>query len=199
MAVSGYLPTNNTTGFPFSTSSPALVVYGFFDDGHFSLYSLDLVVWALGILVPYNGWWLRAYTTSPKTLPLPCNILSPTDTDLQSSKVHSTVLSDQLLQDHCKKGGGLAQSCRTICDPVEGSLPGSTVHGIFQARILEWAAISFSPTQGLNPGLLHCRQMLYHLSHQGSTYEFRSSCSLPHIISCAMSSFSRSSVCGTPW
>ena len=47
MAISGYLPTNNATGFPFSTSSPALVVNGFFDDSHFSLYSLDLVVWAL--------------------------------------------------------------------------------------------------------------------------------------------------------
>ena len=40
--------------------------------------------------------------------------------------------------------GGLAQSCRTLCDPVEGSVPGSAVHGIFLARILEWVAISFS-------------------------------------------------------
>ena len=32
----------------------------------------------------------------------------------------------------------------TLCDPTDGSLPGSAVHGIFQARILEWAAISFS-------------------------------------------------------
>ena len=50
-------------------------------------------------------------------------------------------------------------------------LPGSSIHRIFQARILEWVAISFSrgysPTQGLNPGLPHCRQTLYHLSHQG--------------------------------
>ena len=37
-----------------------------------------------------------------------------------------------------------AQSCPTLCDPMDSSLPGSTVHGIFQARILEWAAISFS-------------------------------------------------------
>ena len=43
---------------------------------------------------------------------------------------------------------------------------------ILSTRILEWVAIPFSrgifPTQGLNLGLLHCRQMLYHLSHQGS-------------------------------
>ena len=38
----------------------------------------------------------------------------------------------------------VAQSCPTLCDPMDDSLPGSTVHGIFQARILEWAAISFS-------------------------------------------------------
>ena len=34
--------------------------------------------------------------------------------------------------------------CPTLCDPMDGSLPDSGIHGIFQARILEWAAISFS-------------------------------------------------------
>ena len=38
----------------------------------------------------------------------------------------------------------LAQSCLTLCDPLDCSLPGSSVHGIFQARILEWVAISSS-------------------------------------------------------
>ena len=38
----------------------------------------------------------------------------------------------------------VAQSCLTLCDPMDCSLPGSTIHGIFQARILEWVAISFS-------------------------------------------------------
>ena len=36
------------------------------------------------------------------------------------------------------------QSCPTLCDPIDGSLPGSTIHGIFQARVLEWGAIAFS-------------------------------------------------------
>ena len=36
------------------------------------------------------------------------------------------------------------QSCRTLCDPIDGSPPGSSVHGIFQARVLEWGAIAFS-------------------------------------------------------
>ena len=37
-----------------------------------------------------------------------------------------------------------AQSCQTLCDPMGYSPPGSFAHGIFQARILEWAAISYS-------------------------------------------------------
>ena len=66
----------------------------------------------------------------------------------------------------------VTQSCLTLCDPMDFSLPGSSVHGIFQTRVLEWVAISFSrgifPTQGVNPGLLHCRQILYQVSHKGS-------------------------------
>ena len=38
----------------------------------------------------------------------------------------------------------LLQSCRILCDPVDGSPPGSPVPGILQARTLEWVAISFS-------------------------------------------------------
>ena len=66
------------------------------------------------------------------------------------------------------KWKSLAQSFPTLCDPI-----GYTVHGILQARILEWVA-SFSllqgsfPTQGSNPGFPHCRRILYQLSHKGS-------------------------------
>ena len=38
----------------------------------------------------------------------------------------------------------VAQSCPTLRDPMDHSLPGSSVHGIFQARVLEWGAIAFS-------------------------------------------------------
>ena len=38
----------------------------------------------------------------------------------------------------------VGQSCPILCDPMDCSLPGSSVHGIFQARVLEWVAISFS-------------------------------------------------------
>ena len=41
----------------------------------------------------------------------------------------------------------VAQSCRTLSDPMDHSLPGSSVHGIFQARVLEWGAIVFSKVE----------------------------------------------------
>ena len=44
---------------------------------------------------------------------------------------------------HYESESEVAQSCLTLCDPMDCSLPGSSVHGIFQARVLEWAAISF--------------------------------------------------------
>ena len=49
---------------------------------------------------------------------------------------------------------------------MDCSPPSSSVHGILQARILEWVAISFF--RGSNLNLQHCRQILYHLSHQRS-------------------------------
>ena len=71
----------------------------------------------------------------------------------------------QHLQDTKVKSQSLViQSCPTLCDFMDHSLPGSSVHRIFHARVLEWVATS----QGSNPGLPHCRQTLYHLSPQGS-------------------------------
>ena len=59
-----------------------------------------------------------------------------------------------------------AESCPGLRDPTDSSPPGSSVHGILQARILEWVAISFSrgifATQGSNPHRLLGRQILYH-------------------------------------
>ena len=69
----------------------------------------------------------------------------------------------------------VAQSCRTLNDPMDHSPQGSSVHGIFQARILEWVAISSSrgssrPSNQIQFSCISCigRQILYHLSHQGS-------------------------------
>ena len=60
----------------------------------------------------------------------------------------------------------VAKSCPTLCNPMDYSQPGSSVHEISQARILEWVANALLqgifPTQGTNPYLLHCRRILYH-------------------------------------
>ena len=45
----------------------------------------------------------------------------------------------------------VAQSCLTLSDPVDYSPPGSSIHGIFQARVLEWGAIDFSGVQINSP------------------------------------------------
>ena len=57
-----------------------------------------------------------------------------------------TTTWDQHVQTfHSKvKESEVTQSCPTLCDPMDCSLAGSSVHGIFQARVLEWVAISFS-------------------------------------------------------
>ena len=62
-------------------------------------------------------------------------------------------------------------SCSVMSDPLQshGQAPRSIV--VLQARMLEWVAMPSSrgsSTQGLNPGLPHCRWILYHVSHQGS-------------------------------
>ena len=63
----------------------------------------------------------------------------------------------------------IPQLCPTLCDPTD-----YTVHGILQARILEWVAIPFpsgsTQPQGSNSCLLHQRQILYCLSHQGNLF-----------------------------
>ena len=69
--------------------------------------------------------WLRCPWDSPgKNTGVGCHFL------LQCMKV--------------KRESQVAQLCPTLCDPMDCSLPGSSIHGIFQARVLEWGAIAFS-------------------------------------------------------
>ena len=66
----------------------------------------------------------------------------------------------------------VAQLCPTLCDPIYYNLPSSSVHGYFPGKNTGVSChVLFQgifPTQGLNPGLLHCRWILYPLSHQGN-------------------------------
>ena len=71
--------------------------------------------------------------------------------------------------------GLVTQLCLTLCNPMDSSPPGFSVHGILQARILEWIiTIPFSrgSSQPRDQTQISCigRWILYHLSHQGITY-----------------------------
>ena len=71
-----------------------------------------------------------------------------------------------------KKEREVAQLCPTLCYPIDYKLRCSSVHGIFQARVFEWVAISFSR------GSSHPRdqtQVSHHLSHQGSPMYLKAS------------------------
>ena len=65
----------------------------------------------------------------------------------------------------------VTQSCLILCDPMDCILPGSSVHGDSLGKNIGVGCHSLLQgiflTQDLNPGLLHCRQILYHLRYQG--------------------------------
>ena len=70
----------------------------------------------------------------------------------------------------------VAQSCSTLCDPMDCGPPGSSVHGDSPGKNTGVGCHALFqgifPNQGLNPHLLHCRRILYCLSHQGSPRMF---------------------------
>ena len=57
----------------------------------------------------------------------------------------------------------VAQLCLTLSDPMDCSLPGSSVHGIFQARVLEWGAIAFSDDKPRQ----HIKKQRHHFANKG--------------------------------
>ena len=69
------------------------------------------------------------------------------------------------LPQHAAVAAKSLQSCLTLCDPIDGSPPGSSVTGILKARILEWVAISFSIPQ-------HSRHACLVPDLQGNAFSF---------------------------
>ena len=55
----------------------------------------------------------------------------------------------------------VTQPCPTLCDPMDCSPAGSSIHGIFQARVLEWVAISFSNMYNMHIHILHNYMYIY--------------------------------------
>ena len=107
--------------------------------------------------IHHSGWHLKLGKLASGTTP--CRLASPISFSIASAQNTMKMKMKVKLK--------VTQSCVTLCDHMD-----YRVHGILQARLLVWVAVPFSrrifPTQGLNPGLLHCRWILYQLSHKGS-------------------------------
>ena len=109
---------------------------------------------------------VRPHRRRPTRLPCPWDSLDK----------NTGVVCHFLLQ--CMKVKGeseVAQLCLTLSDPMDCSLPVSSVHGILPSKNTGVGSYSLLQeiftTQGLNPCLLHCKQILYHLSHHVSPKE----------------------------
>ena len=126
---------------------------------------------ALSMGFPRQEYWSGLPLPSPGNLPdpgiKPASLVSPT---LQAD---SLLLSHQgrPASDKCAVLCLATQSSLTLCDPMDCSTLGSSVYGDSTSKNTEVGPHAFLqgifPTQGLNPGLPHCRRMPYHLSHQG--------------------------------
>ena len=88
-------------------------------------------------------------------------MLPPGQTELPQTRAQRAAVLGDILR--LKELLLVSQSCRTLCNSIDYSPPGSSVHGISQARILSHFLFQeIFPTQGLNPRLLLGRQILYH-------------------------------------
>ena len=135
-----------------------------------------------------NDGWVCETGNPAKTETTASSCFSYTNIELRIY-VHiniQTYIWTYLCRDICKYCCLIPKSCPTLCDPIHCSPPGSSVHSIFQARILEWVVISFS--RGSNLHLLHWQVASLPLSHQGSSYK-----------ECMLSSFSCVQLFATPW
>ena len=113
--LSGLFSSLWNTDHVFSSMCPLLLIH------HFTAVSLHsytffyrLSFLSISSCIPHHGWYY----------------LNP--------------LSTKPFQNHSKKESEVAQLCPTLCNPMDGSLPGSSVHGVLKASKLEWVAITFS-------------------------------------------------------
>ena len=79
----------------------------------------------------------------------------------KSSQTSAQLHSSHMLAKWKWKWSEVAQSCPTLSDPMDCSLPGSSVHGIFQARVLEWVATAFSNASKVMLKILQARIQQY--------------------------------------
>ena len=99
---------------------------------------------------PSSGSWMQGYVLHMLTLSLIRCMTWRNCSDFSNTDFFPCVWMSEIMmlasykERKRKKESEVAQSCLTLCDPMDCRLSGSSVHGIFQARVLEWIAISFS-------------------------------------------------------
>ena len=127
----------------------------------FSLTKISVIVST--VVMPTPCWWRRK-----SMLRLAVIVFSPTVISSRSLNLvcQVTCVCVCVCARVCVRICAPAQPCPTLCDPMDCSPPGSSVHGIFQSRILEWVAISFSkgsspPRDGIHISCIG-RWILYH-------------------------------------
>ena len=97
-----------------------------------------VTLWTIGRQAPLSMGFSRQEYWSGLPWPPPGHIPNP---GIKPTSASSALQVDSL---PAESESEVAQSCPTLCDPIDCSLPGSSVHGSFQAIVLEWVAISFS-------------------------------------------------------
>ena len=99
-------------------------------------------LWVGRLTTPSQGldlqWW--GMKVDPVLFGIPCFHIS----FISKYNIRTEKYTNHVRESERESESEVAQSCLTLCDPMDCSLPGSSVHGIFQARVLEWIAISFS-------------------------------------------------------
>ena len=120
--------------------------------------------WTVAHQAPLSMGFSRQEYWSGLPFPSPGDLLDP-GTEPGSPTLQADSLPSEPAGKLTKVKVKVVQSCPTLCDPMD------LVHGVLQARILEWEAFPFF--RGLpNPGLLQCRQSLYQLSREGSLLSY---------------------------
>ena len=116
-----------------------------------SVVSNSVILWLVACQVPLpmgfsrQEYWSGLPCPPPGGLPdpgiKPASLMSPA---LEGGFFTTSTIWEAHIWYESESESEAAQSCPTPCDPIDCSLPGSSVHGIFQAIVLEWIAISFS-------------------------------------------------------
>ena len=108
---------------------------------HISHVWLFATLWTVACQIPLSRGFSRQEYWSGLSFPSPGDLPRPTIEPASLMSWHWQVGSLPLVPPEEVKWN---QLCPTLCDPMDCSLPGSSVHGILQVRILEWVVISFS-------------------------------------------------------